>query len=149
MRPQESSNGAKGDAVSVLVGLSDPTQEQALLDLLTHSTWHVVSADGGEDTIAKLRTEPVGVVVVSYRAGGPVSWRDVLEEARRLESPPAVIVTGDSTDEWSCTDVLNAGGYDFLPQPFEGREAFFIVSAAWRFWRQSNRKATTAAGFAA
>jgi DNA-binding NtrC family response regulator len=149
MKPNYGSKPEAAGAVSVLVVLSSTEQQQALRDMLSRSAWRVICASGLDEARAKLRTERVGVVIASYNEEGSTSWRDLLDATRKMLSPPPIIVTHSSTDEWLWAEVLSEGGYDVLPQPFDPREAFFLISAAWRFWRLKNRVAISAGGFAA
>ena len=86
----------------------------------------------------------MGVVVVSYRTAGAYRWCDLISDARRMTAPPAIVVTDRIGDESMWAEVLNYGAYDMLPQPFDPREVFYLLAAAWRFWRETSNTPQTA-----
>jgi hypothetical protein len=43
-------------------------------------------------------------------------------------------------------EVLNLGGYDVLPEPFDGSEVIRILSLAWLHWRDKYRCARKGQG---
>ena len=58
------------------------------------------------------------------------TWRDVVDLARRVTHPPAVIVTDASADARFWAEVLNLGAYDLIAQPFATAEVRRILSYA-------------------
>jgi len=58
------------------------------------------------------------------------TWRDVVDLARRVTPPPAVIVTDASADARFWAEVLNLGAYDLIAQPFATAEVRRILSYA-------------------
>ena len=72
-------------------------------------------------------------VVICERDLPDGSWRDVLESAATLQDPPAVIVTSRLADDRLWLDVLNAGGYDVLAKPWDGREARRTIALARKY----------------
>ena len=77
-------------------------------------------------------------VVICERDLPDGSWRDVLESTAALENPPAVIVTSRLADDRLWTEVLNAGGYDVMAKPWDGREARRTIALARKYHRSRN-----------
>ena len=65
----------------------------------------------------------------------PGSWKELLDFAERLPSPPPVIVTSRVADERMWAEVLNLGGYDVLARPFNSEEVIRTVTSAWSLWQ--------------
>lgn len=64
--------------------------------------------------------QPVAVITDSELADG--NWRDVLEHCRFAAPEVRVLVTGRSNSSSIWTEVSEAGGEDFLAQPFYAPE---------------------------
>jgi len=60
------------------------------------------------------------------------SWRDLVSEANEAENPPAVLVISRFADDKLWSDVLDTGGYDVLPKPFDSAELTRVIGMAWR-----------------
>jgi DNA-binding NtrC family response regulator len=121
--------------VSVLTVLCDHGEHSGLLHLLSHTDWSIHSVNGFGEALAFLRTSKVGVVVAQYRPSGELSWRDLLDETRRLPESPRLVVTDRLADEHMWAEVLNLGAHDLLAQPFVAQEVFHVITGAWRSWR--------------
>jgi len=85
-------------------------------------------------------------VVVCERDLPDGDWRDVLEIAASMLSPPPVIVTSRLADEYLWAEVLNLGGYDVLAKPLDRQEVGRSLNLAWERWtnpRNSAQHATS------
>jgi len=71
-------------------------------------------------------------VVISEQEGPRWHWKRLLTDLRRLTHPPQLIVTSRTADDCLWAEVLNIGGYDVLPQPFNRDEVERVVAAAGR-----------------
>jgi DNA-binding response OmpR family regulator len=58
-----------------------------------------------------------------------------LAAVAKLQSPPLIIVTSQFADECLWAEVLNLGGYDVLAKPFDSFEVIWLMSMAWRRWK--------------
>jgi DNA-binding response OmpR family regulator len=123
------------ERVSVLTVLCDCREQSELDRLLSHSNWRIHSVSSFGRALAFLRASTVGVVVVQYQPSGDCSWRNLLEETRRMTPSPRLIVTDRLADEAMWAEVLNLGAHDLLVQPFVPREVFHVITCAWHFWK--------------
>lgn len=73
-------------------------------------------------------------VIVCERELPDGDWRDVLEVASSLLSPPPVIVTSRLADEHLWVEVLNLGGHDVLAKPLDKQEVSRSLNLAWDRW---------------
>ena len=64
-------------------------------------------------------------------------WRILMNEARRLRTPPSVIVVSDSSDWRLWADVLSAGGFDVLSKPWTPETVTWTLQSAFRRWQRS------------
>jgi DNA-binding response OmpR family regulator len=93
--------------------------------------WRLWKAPDRSSAIASLNRHPVHVVI-SEKDGPRWHWRNVLQDLRKLAHPPQLIVTSRAADDNLWAEVLNIGGYDVLPQPFNRDEVERVVAAARR-----------------
>jgi FixJ family two-component response regulator len=62
-------------------------------------------------------------------------WQDILSSVTDADNPPCLIVSSNLADERLWAEVLNEGGYDLLPKPFESKEVTRVISLAWLHWK--------------
>ena len=55
------------------------------------------------------------------------TWKDILEHNQSGSYAPPLIVTSRLADEYLWAEVLNLGGYDVLPKPFNDREVRHVL----------------------
>ncbi len=125
----------KDERIRVLLVIADRDERVRLEHVLSHSTWLIQAAGTLEEAAAVLKDSNAGVIVSGQRLPAGESWRSVLCEARKLEPAPNVVVTDRLADAALWAEVLNLGGYDVLPQPFDPAETFRVLTSAWRSWR--------------
>ena len=63
-------------------------------------------------------------------------WRALLRALEDVPLPPSVIVLRSSPDPKLWADVLTAGGFDVVSQPFEFDSLLWTVLAAHRRWER-------------
>lgn len=110
-------------------------------NLFRESGWEIHLAQTFQEVLTAVREKRVGVLLSNSRFSDGHCWKDLLDEIRRLESPPMVIVTDRLADEGLWAEVLNLGGYDLLPKPFDPEEVLRVVSSAWASWNLSRATA--------
>jgi DNA-binding response OmpR family regulator len=94
--------------------------------------WWTTLSDG----LAGLRTiAPPIVMCESNLPDG--SWKDLLHRIRSFEPAPLEIVTDRSADERLWGDVLSAGAYDLLMEPFDAGEVIRSLSFAIQYWHET------------
>jgi DNA-binding NtrC family response regulator len=105
-----------------------------LRGIFQSTKWSFQEACTCAEAISLLANEPRAVVVceATLEEG---DWKKLMAALRALPRPPKVIVTSCDADDALWTDVLNSGGYDVLPRPFDRSEVARIVSLAWLQWR--------------
>lgn len=129
-----------GDSVVTILAIS-PSREDlcALHEILDHSNWILREARNCRQAIDVLQNDPAGVVVCEHSLPDG-SWRDVQNALAGLDSPPPVVVSSMHADDRMWAEVLNLGGYDVLPEPFDGNEVVRILSLAWLHWKDRCRQ---------
>jgi hypothetical protein len=90
---------------------------------------------------AELQSSAYGVVICEGGFGHGGCWKDLLGEVQRMPRPPQVIVADRLAGEALWAEVLNFGGYDLLPTPFEPETTLRVVSMAWEFWKREQERA--------
>src|ERR1700730_4330191 len=136
------------DTNKVTVLAVSPFEEDhlSLQVIFSHSHWTLFAARNIEEALACLRKNVISVMIAECDLR-PRSWKDLLDQVTRMVRPPRLIVTSWHADDRLWLEVLNVGGYDVLPKPFEPRELFRVVSLAFRNWKDAcERPKAMAAG---
>ena len=105
------------------------------------TAWHVSVARDFAEAMDVLDTERITIVIcdTDQRAG---DWRELLRALKDGEEPPSFILASARPDEYLWAEVLNLGGFDVLPKPFDpGEIARVLASARNELMRQSARRA--------
>src|SRR5262245_25455318 len=108
-------------------------QDDRLLlhDVFRRCGWRLFEARSRKTALDCLKRYPVQVVIAESQFP---NWnlRRVRSELRRLTAPPQLVVTSRTADDYLWAEVLNVGGYDVLPQPFESDEVERVIASARR-----------------
>jgi DNA-binding NtrC family response regulator len=146
-----SASGTDPRKVTVLAVSPLEETHARLRGIFQHTKWSMQEAHNCVEAINHLSHEPLAVVVCEA-ALEDGDWKKLLAALEALPRPPKVIVTSCDADDALWSDVLNSGGYDVLPRPFDRSEVARIVSLAWLQWRteggESRRQAASAAASA-
>lgn len=108
---------------------------QLLRGVFQDAGWRLWEAPDRSRALDCLNRHPVEVVI-SGTEGPRWNWKKVLHDLRTLARPPQLIVTSRTADENLWAEVLNIGGYDVLPQPFDRDEVERVVAAAGRHFER-------------
>lgn len=112
---------------AVLIVEDDADLRNALCHTLEDGEYPVITASNGNDALAILESESIGLVVSDIQME-PMNGRELLERIRR-EHPtmPAVLMTAFGTIE-NAVDVMRAGAADYLAKPFAADELIKTVN---------------------
>jgi DNA-binding response OmpR family regulator len=122
------------EQIRLLIALSGD-ERATLRRMLPGPRYRIDTASALDEAARILRDRTIGIVVSPRRFSERHSWRDLLREAGRRSPPPRLIVTDRLADEPLWAEVLNLGGYDVLPQPFDSQEVARAIASAWRSWQ--------------
>ncbi len=89
----------------------------------------VLTASTCDEAVGFLRTETVGVVLTDLSLPDG-SWFDVLNRTSDFQPEAMVVVCARLADERLWTEVLDAGGFDVLAEPYQEPEVQRILNAA-------------------
>src|SRR6478672_10336213 len=93
----------------------------SLAGILSRSNWELRVRTTCRDALALLRETHLPVVICDDESTNG-HWQSLLDDLSTLAAPPALIVSSRLADERLWAKVLNLGGYDVLPTPFEKTE---------------------------
>jgi len=82
--------------------------------------WNMVGANSYEKARVILSADPPEVIICEANLADG-SWQDLLEYESVQAGSTLLIVTSRLADAALWAEVLNLGGYDVLPQPFDER----------------------------
>lgn len=122
---------ARDYCVSALLIGEYESDRQLLHGIFRDAGWRLLEAPDRRQALDCLERQPVHVVI-SQEDGPQWHWKWLLSDLRRLAHPPQLIVTSRNADDYLWAEVLNIGGYDVLPQPFNRDEVERVVAAARR-----------------
>jgi DNA-binding NtrC family response regulator len=116
--------------VEVLIVSPSEDDHSSLRNILRHSNWKLYEAFDCREALALLREHGIRVIICDQDApdGG---WGTLLAEVETLPARPRLIVCSRVADHQLWGEVLNLGGYDVLPVPFDAREVFRVSFLAW------------------
>jgi DNA-binding response OmpR family regulator len=139
----------KQDATVTALAVGEFSQDRLLLhDIFRSLGWRLFEASDRRRALHCLERQPVQVVVAEADLPN-WNWKKVLSDIRRLSPTPQLIVTSRTADDYLWAEVLNIGGYDVLPQPFERDEVERVIAAAHRHHAFPPGRATSTAPAAA
>lgn len=113
---------------TVLVVMS-PERSPDLIRSLSAVVPLVVTVPTCDEASSVLRREPVGLVLTDLSLPDG-SWCDVVNRAGDLRPGTPVVVCARLADERLWTDVLDAGGFDVLAEPYQEPELRRVLDAA-------------------
>lgn len=117
--------------VSALLVGSHPESRLLLHEVFKKQGWRLYEASGRRRALECLERQPVQVVMADADAPG-WSWKKVLQDLQQMINPPQLVVTSRLADDFLWSEVLNRGGYDVLPEPFQREEVERVISSARR-----------------
>jgi DNA-binding response OmpR family regulator len=124
--------GKKQDhAVNALAIGAFENDRSLLYTVFRDAGWRLFEAHDRRRALQYLDRNPIDVVIAESDFPN-WNWRKVLNDIRRFEKPPQLIVTSRTADDYLWAEVLNIGGYDVLPQPLDRDEVERVIAAAHR-----------------
>jgi DNA-binding NtrC family response regulator len=125
------------EKIPILIVSPHADDYSSVRQILRNDCWQI-DATANLEEAAKYLQQSVASVIICERDLPDGTWMDVLQKARDLQPFPSILVVSRHADENLWAEVLNSGGYDVLPKPFERREAVRIISMAWRHCQAKN-----------
>src|SRR5262249_55183013 len=107
--------------VSVLLVSADMPDRCSLAGIMARTNWSLRVRSTCHEALALLRETPMPVVICDEKVAGK-HWISLLDALSDLPAPPFLIVCSRLADERLWAEVLNLGGYDVLPTPFDATE---------------------------
>ncbi len=119
------------EKISILIVSPQIDDYLSVRQILRNECWDINHASNLDEAASYYKDLNLSVIICERDLpdGG---WKDLLNSVRELPAAPSFLVVSRHADENLWADVLNFGGYDVLPKPFERREMVRIVSMAWR-----------------
>ncbi len=139
---------AHDHCVSALLVGEYESDRLLLQGIFRDAGWRLLEAPDRRRALDCLERQPVQVVI-SEEDGPQWHWKWLLSDLRRLAHPPQLIVTSRNADDYLWAEVLNIGGYDVLPQPFNRDEVERVVAAARRHFEGAQPASRPSAPLAA
>jgi DNA-binding NtrC family response regulator len=116
--------------VEVLIVSPCEDDHSSLRNIFRRSNWKLYEAFNCMEALGLLHEHQIPVIICerSLPDGG---WKTLLDEVDALPTRPRLIVCSRLVDDQLWGEVLNLGGYDLLPTPFDAREVFRVAFLAW------------------
>jgi DNA-binding NtrC family response regulator len=114
----------------VLIVEDEAAIRLALTGLLRRQGYDVEQADSGELALAKLRSDPVDLVLTDLALGAGPSGMDVLRASQELHpETPVVMITAHGSEK-IAVEAMKAGATDYVPKPFDNDEIRLVLRRA-------------------
>ncbi len=119
------------ESISVLVVSANKDDYSAVCRILRHGQWRITRAGSYSEARNMMEKQPFAVVLCEKELpdGG---WRDMVRHCSESQNPPSLLVISRYADDNLWSEVLNTGGYDVLPKPFDCGEVTRVIGMAWR-----------------
>ncbi len=125
---------SKQNVPVLLVGCQQCDRD-ALHEILTRPKWKLMVKPNCREAQAFLRQHRLPLVICDDEMPDS-NWRLLLDSLADLADPPSLIVSSRLADERLWAEVLNLGGYDVLPTPFDSGEVSRVALLAAEFWER-------------
>jgi DNA-binding NtrC family response regulator len=112
--------------MTVLTVFESPASHNLLEFAVRRAGWSMIRAHSYETAHAILSVDAPRMVICEQTMGDR-RWQDLLEVESVRTGSTLVIVTSGDTDAALWAEVLNLGGYDVLPQPFDELEVVRLL----------------------
>jgi DNA-binding response OmpR family regulator len=121
--------------VPVLLVSSQQPDRDSLFQILRRPQWKLLIHSGYREALAFLRQNRIPLVICDGELPD-CNWRLLLDSLADLPDPPNLIVSSRLADERLWAEVLNLGGYDVLPTPFDASEVSRVAVLATESWER-------------
>jgi DNA-binding NtrC family response regulator len=130
-------SSAKPDKAITIMVLH--TEDRDIVDLIAiirgfgyNVRWSTTLSDG----LAGLRTTKAPVVICESNLPDG-NWNDLVQHMGSFEPDPLVIVSDRDANDRLWAEVLTAGAYDVLREPFEADDVMRSLSMAIQYWQET------------
>jgi DNA-binding NtrC family response regulator len=139
---QSSAVRSAAETTVKVLAISSITEDHLTLGrIFRHSRWEIRHARTYDEALELLHASAPPVILTECDLP-PFSWTDILNSVADLINPPRLIVASENADARLWGEVLNMGAYDVLSKPFDSKELFQVISAAWRDWKYHQERGT-------
>jgi len=114
----------------ILVVEDEQAIRLALKGLLTREHYEVTLAADGEQAIELLGRDTFDLVLTDLALGRGCSGMEVLQHAKQLPTPTAVVMITAHGNEKIAVDAMKSGADDYVPKPFDNDEIRVVVRRA-------------------
>lgn len=115
---------------TILVVDDDERLRDLVAEYLEGRGYRVLTAEDGEDGLARVRSETVDLVVLDVMMPG-LDGFEVVRELRKTSRVPVIMLTARG-DELDRIVGLEIGADDYMPKPFNPRELLARIQAVLR-----------------
>ena len=119
------------ETISVLVVSPNKEDYASVARILRHGQWRITRACSCQEA-REMAKEQDFAVILCERDLPDGNWKDLMSEVSSASNPPAVLVISRYADDGLWSEVLDTGGYDVLPKPFDSGELTRVIGMAWR-----------------
>jgi len=132
-----------GSRVEVLIVNPYVDDHSSLRDIFRHSHWKVYQAFNCREALVLLHEYRIPVIICEQNLPDG-NWKTLLQEVEAMPTRPRLIVSSRLATDQLWGEVLNHGGYDVLPTPFDTREVFRVSFLAWHSSRNEVQRIAAA-----
>lgn len=117
------------DPGKIMIIDDEPSLREGARRILSRMDFEVLTASRGEEGLALLQEQPVGIVLLDMKMPG-MDGMEVLKRIMEMDRGVIVIViTGYATVE-TAIEAMKLGAYNFIPKPYQPEQLRIAVNRA-------------------
>lgn len=109
--------------------VDDERGPRLALQLILGRSFHILSADSGEEALEILKQEPIDVVTLDLKMPGLGGQNTLAVIREHHPALPVIIITGYGSYE-SAVKALKLHAFDFISKPYDTKKILDAVSTA-------------------
>ncbi|MCL4402044.1 MAG: response regulator, partial [Acidobacteria bacterium] len=123
-----------GSAGPLLAIAPADAERRSLEDTVVKAGWNFVAVDKWPDGLKLLNTRAFPVVLYDRDLPG-ADWRAAIRAIISSRNPACVILASRVADTYLWEEVIQHGGFDILPKPFQQEQLLRTLRFALYHWR--------------
>lgn len=129
------------DAVSIVLVDSKASDQERIKKTIESKGWSLRIFSNGKEALEFILENPVSALLTEYRLEG-IGGLQLIEVLNQQKPILPVIMTSGASDSSVAIKAVQAGAYDYLPKPVDGKELIEVIEEALAGAKQMSEKVT-------
>jgi FixJ family two-component response regulator len=124
--------------MALMIVTSRPEDVEELTALLQDSPWELTAVPRLEDAPGALRAARAPILLFDRDAAA--SWQDEIGRLARSRRNACVVLLSNVADQYLWDEVVQQGGFDLLPRPFQKQQVLSTLVFAHAYCKAPSPK---------